>query len=205
MTVTQVARAAALLLCLPLGSAIAQVDADTNAGSNADGSANVVEERTMDAANGAIKVCGEGAGLDPCLDANGQTYSQEVHGPGIDDESDSELAAEVAHSRGEPPAAGQDDRPAGAGLQSGRPRHRGTARRIAMSSEIACHSCDLLVDVAGIKDGASAFCPRCGCFLTRYRRDAYERVLALASAGLVFLVLANSYLLCRFPATGWKA
>ncbi|MEZ5572160.1 MAG: hypothetical protein R3E64_09060 [Halioglobus sp.] len=41
----------------------------------------------------------------PCLDANGQTYAEEVHGPGIDDESDSELASEAARIRAESPKA----------------------------------------------------------------------------------------------------
>jgi hypothetical protein len=70
-------RIAALLLCLPLAGAFAQPDAD--------------------------KVCGEGEGLDPCLDANGQTYEQEVHGPSIDDESDTELENEAARVRAETP------------------------------------------------------------------------------------------------------
>jgi hypothetical protein len=85
-------RIAALLLCLPLAGAFAQPDAETNS----------VEER-ITVENGAVKVCGEGAGLDPCLDANGQTYAQEVKGPGIDDESDSELEAEAARIRAETP------------------------------------------------------------------------------------------------------
>jgi hypothetical protein len=86
------ARTTALLFCLPLAGAFAQPNDNTN----------VVEERVT-VENGAVKVCGEGDGLSPCLDANGQTYSQEVHGPGIDDESDSELAAEAARIRAENP------------------------------------------------------------------------------------------------------
>lgn len=93
MSPRQISRAAALLLCLPLAGALAQPDANTN----------VVEERvTYD--NGAVKVCGEGDGLEACRDANGQTYAEEVRGPGIDDESDDELAAEAARIRAESPA-----------------------------------------------------------------------------------------------------
>ncbi len=84
---------AALLLCLPLASALAQPDSDTN----------VVEERVT-YENGAVKVCGEGDGLEPCLDANGQTYAEEARGPSMDDESDDELAAEAARVRAESPA-----------------------------------------------------------------------------------------------------
>jgi paraquat-inducible protein A len=74
-----------------------------------------------------------------------------------------------------------------------------------MSGEIACHSCDLLIDVGALKEGESASCPRCGCFLTRYRADAYNRVLAFASAGLIFLVLANSYPFLSFSSTGLES
>jgi paraquat-inducible protein A len=74
-----------------------------------------------------------------------------------------------------------------------------------MSAEIACHSCDLLINVAALKDGESASCPRCGCFLTRYRSDAYRRVLAYACAGLVFLVLANSYSFLSFSSAGMES
>ena len=88
----QIGRAAALLLCLPVAGALAQADADTN----------IVEERVT-VEDGAVSVCGEGDGLDPCLDANGQTYSQEVHGPGIDDEAESTLAAEAARIRAQSP------------------------------------------------------------------------------------------------------
>jgi hypothetical protein len=91
-TPRQIRLAAALILCLPITGTFAQPDADTN----------IVEERVT-VEDGAVKVCGEGDGLDPCLDANGQTYAQEVRGPGIDDESESELAAEAARVRAESP------------------------------------------------------------------------------------------------------
>ena len=92
MTRIQMSCAAALLLCLPVAGAFGQADADTN----------IVEERVT-VENGAISVCGKGGGLDPCLDANGQTYAQEVRGPGINDESESALAAEAARIRAESP------------------------------------------------------------------------------------------------------
>ena len=74
-----------------------------------------------------------------------------------------------------------------------------------MSSEIACHSCDLLVQIGTLQHGESASCPRCGCFLTRYREDAYHRILAFASAGLLFLLLANSYSFLSFSSTGLES
>jgi hypothetical protein len=93
MSPTQIACTASLLLLLPLGSAFAQPDTQTN----------VVEEQVT-IENGAVKVCGEGDGLDPCLDANGQTYAEEAKGPSMDSESDDELAAEAARIRAESPA-----------------------------------------------------------------------------------------------------
>ena len=80
-----------------------------------------------------------------------------------------------------------------------------TTRAICYSGEIACHSCDLLVNVGTLRHGDSASCPRCGCFLTRYRDDAYQRILAFASAGLIFLVLANSYSFLSFSSTGMES
>jgi paraquat-inducible protein A len=74
-----------------------------------------------------------------------------------------------------------------------------------MSNEIACPGCDLLVNVGALKHGESASCPRCSCFLTGYREDANERVLAFASAGLVFLLLANSYSFLSFGASGLES
>jgi hypothetical protein len=91
MSPNQIVRAAALLFCLPLTSVFSQSEG------------NVVEERgTYE--GGAVHICGEGNGLSPCLDANGQTYSQEVHGPDLDSESDDALAAEAARIRAENPA-----------------------------------------------------------------------------------------------------
>ena len=96
MTPIQMGRTAALLLCLSGASAFSQ-----GVGS-ADANTKIVEERVT-VENGAVSVCGEGGGLNPCLDANGQTYSQQVHGPGINDESESSLAAEAARIRAESP------------------------------------------------------------------------------------------------------
>ena len=71
-----------------------------------------------------------------------------------------------------------------------------------MSDQIACHGCDLLVSVEGLAHGQSASCPRCGHFLTRYRSDTYDRVLSFSVAGLVLLLLANSYSFLSFSASG---
>jgi hypothetical protein len=90
MQVTRIFQAVALLFCLPLTSAMAQ------------SVGNVAEERVI-YDHGVVRVCGEGEGLSPCLDANGQTYAQEVLGPNLDSESESEMAAGAARIRGESP------------------------------------------------------------------------------------------------------
>ncbi|MDX1735516.1 MAG: paraquat-inducible protein A [Halioglobus sp.] len=71
-----------------------------------------------------------------------------------------------------------------------------------MSANIACHGCDLLVDVSRLRHGDSAVCPRCGNFLTRYRQDAFGNTLAYASAGLILLLMACSYSFLSFSASG---
>jgi hypothetical protein len=92
MTSIRIGRWAALVFCLPLAGALAQPNTDTN----------VVEERVT-VENGAVEVCGEGDGLQPCLDANGQTYAQEAKGADVTTESDAELAAGAARVRAETP------------------------------------------------------------------------------------------------------
>lgn len=74
-----------------------------------------------------------------------------------------------------------------------------------MSGEIACPGCDLLIEVPALGHGESASCPRCGSFLTRTHDDAYHRVLAFASAGLVFLLLANNYPFLSFSSSGLES
>ena len=74
-----------------------------------------------------------------------------------------------------------------------------------MSGEIACHGCDLLVNVAELKNGESASCPRCGHFLTKLRTDAYSRVLAYTVSGLILLILANSFSFLSFAASGLES
>ena len=64
---------------------------------------------------------------------------------------------------------------------------------------MACHDCDLLYRMPAVADGMTAACGRCGAVLARPKRNGLERSLALAVAGLVLFVLANS-----FPFLGFK-
>lgn len=63
---------------------------------------------------------------------------------------------------------------------------------------ISCHECDLLLREADSSARAtSVACPRCGAELYRVGRNALERSLALTTAALVLLVVAN-----LFPIVG---
>ena len=70
---------------------------------------------------------------------------------------------------------------------------------------MACQGCDLLVNVGEMRHGDSASCPRCGHFLTKLRTDAYSRVLAYAVAGIILLILANSFSFLSFAASGLES
>jgi hypothetical protein len=64
--------------------------------------AQVVVERVTNE-NGVYRTCGEGDGLNPCRDFNGETYDEEIRGQSVESESSSELAAEAARLRNESP------------------------------------------------------------------------------------------------------
>ena len=74
-----------------------------------------------------------------------------------------------------------------------------------MKGMIACHACDLLVDVSELKHGARAYCPRCGHFLTRYRQDMVSRVLAFTIAAMILLTVALNYPFLSFAASGLES
>jgi paraquat-inducible protein A len=74
-----------------------------------------------------------------------------------------------------------------------------------MKGEIACLHCDLLANVDGLKTGETASCPRCGHFLTRKIPDAYGRVLSFTIAGIILLIMANSYNFLSFSSSGLES
>ena len=74
-----------------------------------------------------------------------------------------------------------------------------------MSKLIACHGCDLLVDVSELEHGNRANCPRCSYFLTRYQQDAMSRVLAYTITSLVLLGLALSFPFLSFASSGLES
>lgn len=74
-----------------------------------------------------------------------------------------------------------------------------------MEALIACHACDLLVDVHNLDVGQRANCPRCGHFLTRKRPDAHGKVLSYSIAALVALVAANAFPFLSFASSGLES
>ncbi len=74
-----------------------------------------------------------------------------------------------------------------------------------MDGDIACLHCDLLSSVASLKTGETASCPRCGHFLTRKIPDPYGRVLSFTIAGIILLIMANSYSFLSFSSSGLES
>jgi paraquat-inducible protein A len=56
-----------------------------------------------------------------------------------------------------------------------------------------CHGCDLLNRVRGVPLGGAARCPRCGGVLYRRIPNSFDRTLALAVAGMILFIVANSF------------
>ncbi len=74
-----------------------------------------------------------------------------------------------------------------------------------MNNLIACHGCDLLVDVGSLEDDSRAYCPRCGHFLTRYQSDGMSRVLAYSISAIILLLVASSFPFLSFKSAGLES
>lgn len=55
-----------------------------------------------------------------------------------------------------------------------------------INNMIACHQCDSLLPMPYLLEGQNAFCGCCGAILFSKKRDAINRTLAVAIAGLLF-------------------
>jgi paraquat-inducible protein A len=80
-----------------------------------------------------------------------------------------------------------------------------TAKEGHKTACLACPSCDLMFDVSNLADGETACCSRCGHFLTRYRVDELNRVMAFTITALVLLALACSFPFMAFKAAGLES
>jgi len=67
---------------------------------------------------------------------------------------------------------------------------------------IACPDCDLLQHVALRQPGSALVCRRCRATLRKPPSESHDGVLALAIAGLILLVLANSFPLAALSVQG---
>ena len=67
---------------------------------------------------------------------------------------------------------------------------------------VACHECDLLIDLPELASGEKAVCPRCSFVLTRYRHNAQEILLALSFSALILLALSLSFSFLTFATQG---
>jgi paraquat-inducible protein A len=73
------------------------------------------------------------------------------------------------------------------------------------SSVLACPHCDLLQRLPQLAPGASARCPRCAKELRRRRIDSLNRALALAVAGTLLYVVANTVPMLSLTIVGRNA
>ena len=68
-----------------------------------------------------------------------------------------------------------------------------------MDAFIACHECDVIHRIKPLPGKGVAHCIRCGAVLYKHKPNSLDRTLALAFAGLILFILANS-----FPFLGLK-
>jgi len=67
---------------------------------------------------------------------------------------------------------------------------------------VACHDCDLLIELPPLADRAAARCPRCQYVLARGAHETIERTVALTVAALILFVAANAFPLLTMRASG---
>ena len=62
-----------------------------------------------------------------------------------------------------------------------------------LSTCIACHSCDVVIELKQIETGEKASCPRCGTKLYSGKENYIDRTLAYSLAALIFYIPANFF------------
>ncbi len=70
------------------------------------------------------------------------------------------------------------------------------------SELMACHQCDLLVEVAELEEGSKALCPRCSHKLQASPRGGVSRPLGLSIAALGLFGLSNAFPFMSFKGAG---
>lgn len=69
-------------------------------------------------------------------------------------------------------------------------------------NHIACHECDLLIELPALQSGQKAFCPRCNYLLTVFHSDVARKILSYSLTALVFLFFASLFPFLGFSAKG---
>lgn len=67
---------------------------------------------------------------------------------------------------------------------------------------VACHQCDLLVELPEVLEGSRADCPRCSHTLIVNPEGGYHRLISLALAALGLLFMANTFTFMSFKGGG---
>jgi paraquat-inducible protein A len=65
-----------------------------------------------------------------------------------------------------------------------------------------CHECDYRVKLPLLTHKQSAVCPRCGLQLTVYHHNTSQRIIALATTSLIFLITSLPFKFLSFSASG---
>jgi len=77
-----------------------------------------------------------------------------------------------------------------------------TKTRIIKSHTILCHECHLRVKLPLLTHKQAAVCPRCGLLLTVYHHNASQRIIALATTSLIFLLASLPFEFLSFSTSG---
>jgi len=60
-------------------------------------------------------------------------------------------------------------------------------------NKIACHECDLLLDLPALVEGQRAYCPRCNYLLSSHSHNDMQRSLSFAISAVIFLGITSMY------------
>jgi len=75
-------------------------------------------------------------------------------------------------------------------------------KETSASMQLACHECDLLVNIPELADRQKASCPRCHFVFTRYYSHGRSKLFALSSSSLLFLIMTLFFPFLIFTAQG---
>lgn len=70
------------------------------------------------------------------------------------------------------------------------------------TEKIACHCCDLVLELHELKPRQKAHCPRCGHLISTGVPNAYNRAVAYALTSLIFLLLSLPFPFLSFQSQG---